>query len=510
MPRKAFGLLRTSVACLSFILIAGTFCHFWATSNTHTVVVWNDLDSHVAFERTNALQQANTSNTRPPQPPTPPQPPRHYPTPPPRLTIIAIWNAGPKNPLYLPNFFASVAANPSVDLLFIKYDKHRLGCDVPFAPHVPNVREVCLSTEEYWDLHADFLCGYWGGCKEDERKVVISKLHERAQGDHVNSFFRPFRPAVFAKWIHPDTKIWGWCDMDTILGNVERNLPWDVIEDFDIIFPTSPHDGHSVLLFTPGHLAFFRNSAKVTTEFMKFPNVMTMDNFFNLPWVGTDTEESEYSHFALTRTSLTFIRFPGMVESRYHLSSTLSGVFAIENPGYWNSTSSALEPAHVSMRAALSKTLDERRTLPRQPTFSPEGKEYTVKLYEGQWEHFLWFPQRYAVHVEVDGAQTWEGSYKRYVYRKEPYGPVYGRIEPLNDMVVFPRPGYTLSDTPSQPMFAYEMLYNHFQGEKYADWWRLPGLPARAITEEEVLFVDRENGAHVWNAAGHLTFSATL
>ncbi|KAL0957694.1 hypothetical protein HGRIS_001474 [Hohenbuehelia grisea] len=335
MPSKGFVFLRAIVTCVSCFLIAGTFGHFWATTRTHAPVAFNDLDLHAesvvgaVTQLNSTTQHANSSNKRPSRPSASPKPSRHYPTPAPRLTIIAIGNPGPQNPLYLPNFFASEAANPSIDLLFIKYDKHRVGCNVPFAAHVPNVREVCLSTEEYWDLHADFLCGHWGGCGEDERKAVVSKLHERAGGDRVNSYFRPFRSA---KWIHPDTRTWGWCDMDTILGNFERNLPWDIIKEFDIAFPPSPHDSQSILLFTPGHLAFFRNSAKITTEFMKFPSVKTTENFFNLPWMGTHTEESEYSHFAFTQTSLTFIRFPGMVESKYHLS-TLSGVFAIENSG---------------------------------------------------------------------------------------------------------------------------------------------------------------------------------
>lgn len=101
--------------------------------------------------------------------------------------MIAIWNPGPSQPLYLANFFASVAGNPSLDMLFIKDDRHEVGCDEPLAPNVTNVREVCLSSEEYWGLHADFLCERWGGCTELERETVMSKMFERRWGDRVRT-----------------------------------------------------------------------------------------------------------------------------------------------------------------------------------------------------------------------------------------------------------------------------------------------------------------------------------
>lgn len=108
-----------------------------------------------------------------------------YPPTAPKITIIAIWNPGSSTPLYLPNFFASVAGNPTVDVLFIKDDRHEVGCNEALAPGIPNVREVCLSSEQYWGLHADFLCERWGGCSEYERETVMSKMFDRRWGDRV-------------------------------------------------------------------------------------------------------------------------------------------------------------------------------------------------------------------------------------------------------------------------------------------------------------------------------------
>lgn len=109
-------------------------------------------------------------------------------SPPPNITIIAIWNPKANSPPqpYLPNFFASVEANaPSVDLLFIVFDKHNYGCDKRISPPgMSNVQEVCFETHEYWSLHVDYLCRYWKCSKEEEAKL-LEVLLERSDDDFV-------------------------------------------------------------------------------------------------------------------------------------------------------------------------------------------------------------------------------------------------------------------------------------------------------------------------------------
>ena len=105
--------------------------------------------------------------------------------PPPKITIIAIWNPGNKPSSYLPNFFASVQANPSINLLFIVVDKHNVGrCHEPVPEGASNINQVCFTVDEYWNLHIDFLCNHWG-CKGDDRAVIMAKLLERYPQDHV-------------------------------------------------------------------------------------------------------------------------------------------------------------------------------------------------------------------------------------------------------------------------------------------------------------------------------------
>jgi|SRR5882762_8424566 len=109
----------------------------------------------------------------------------------------------------------------------------------------------------------------------------------------------------------PSTKIWGWCDMDTMMGNFERAFPWDVAEDFDILIPGQSEVGEAhdhLLLFMPGHLAFFRNSAQFTAQFLEFPNFRNLQAFLHLPWVDAAAGEfltpSHYTENLLTDRSM--------------------------------------------------------------------------------------------------------------------------------------------------------------------------------------------------------------
>jgi hypothetical protein len=96
-----------------------------------------------------------------------------------------------------------------------------------------------------------------------------------------------------------------------MMGNFERTFPWAVAENFDILIPGQsevggPHD--HLLLFMPGHLAFFRNSAQFTVQFLEFPNFRNLDAFLNLPWVDTAAGEhlipSIYAENLLTDRSM--------------------------------------------------------------------------------------------------------------------------------------------------------------------------------------------------------------
>ncbi|KIP02588.1 hypothetical protein PHLGIDRAFT_287083 [Phlebiopsis gigantea 11061_1 CR5-6] len=494
----------TATVAISSLLICGTFYRFRNTNAPYDLATSFDDPATFAELADEQVQIIHPD-------------PQLYPTDAPKLTIVAIWNPGTSSPLYLPNFFSSVAGNPTIDVLFIKDDRHEVGCDAPLAPAIPNLREVCLSSEEYWGLHADFLCEQWGGCSEHDRNRVMSKMRDRRWGDRVHAYFRPFRHEIFRRWLHPATPIWGVCDMDVVLGNFERNFPWDEALQYDIVFPSSPMDHEDVLVYIPGHLAFFANSHHLTEEFMTFPGVRTLDGFLSEPWMDSGApDEAEWSHWAFTHTDLTFLRFPGLVVGQFHVSVPGAGVFSIDNAGYWTAMNRVTEPGHNRIRAALYWAAQQRARAPRKALFSSGGTERHVELRDGAAEGFLWFPQRFAVDVlvppELITADWWQT--KRFLMRRERGGPVVYRTEPMfaDDWFVLPVEAFSDAYAPSVgfPMHAHDMLYNHFQVEKYTEWWKLPGLPARALGADEVLYVDKDRGAWVWDARGRVVFSAVL
>ena len=115
--------------------------------------------------------------------------PRVSSRPTPRMTLIVLWSPQDRDDSYLPNFFASAGANPSLDVLLIKFDKYDLGanhCETPRAAGVPNVREVCVDMDEYWDLHIDWLCAEWG-CDARMRETARDVMVRRLPADRVSS-----------------------------------------------------------------------------------------------------------------------------------------------------------------------------------------------------------------------------------------------------------------------------------------------------------------------------------
>ncbi|KAJ8521549.1 hypothetical protein ONZ45_g1758 [Pleurotus djamor] len=511
-PTAATASLLTIV--VSAILFVSFLSLSPATSNlsSQSLNLSRPLVLHSDDEKASATTKPSNLPTETPLADSWDEPPL-YPEPPPRLTIIAIWVIKEEDPIYLPNFFASIAANPSIDLLFVKYDKRSVGCQRAFAPHIQNVREICLSAQEYWTLHKDFVCKQWRGCtetQETQETQLMEKLRERGQIDYVNSHFRPFRSAIFDQWINPRTEIWGWCDMDTFMGDFERNFPWDIARDYDFLFPAPPSYGDNMLLYFPGHLAFFRNSPRVVQEFFRFPNFQSIDAFMDLPWLTEASEEAEYSFWAFTHTSLTFLRFPGMVESELHFSSPDKGTFAIREPWNWKAATTLGEVSNKISRAALSTILANVTRAVGRSTFTTRVKDSVANLRQGEYSGVLWFPKKYAVEAMIDCSSYTDATHKLFIMRREPNQPVFYRFEP-NGETMFPIPRLPAHPTETEPpIYVWDMLYKHFQSEKYSEWWKLPGLPPRPISSEEILFVDQTHGALVWNTTGDITFEARL
>lgn len=119
----------------------------------------------------------------------------------PRITMVIVLHEPNRVLHYFPDFFASVGANPDAALLLVKYHRtpeqdaeYGAECfDLPGQAQTANVKEVCLSFERYWDMHAEWLCGRWGGCADGDgisgKELVKAKMKERANGDMVSWVF---------------------------------------------------------------------------------------------------------------------------------------------------------------------------------------------------------------------------------------------------------------------------------------------------------------------------------
>lgn len=112
----------------------------------------------------------------------------------PLITLIVVWTPNPakKPPAYLPNFFESFAYQHRVKLLLIVLDKQDTGCKNRISPELSNIEERCFSKEDYWRLHADFLCTKWG-CDKEEWDKLHQTLIIRGEWDFVSALIRVFR-----------------------------------------------------------------------------------------------------------------------------------------------------------------------------------------------------------------------------------------------------------------------------------------------------------------------------
>ncbi|KZV70286.1 hypothetical protein PENSPDRAFT_685664 [Peniophora sp. CONT] len=443
-------------------------------------------------------------------------------TPTPRMTLIVLWSPQDRDASYLPNFFASAGANPSIDVLLIKFDKYGLGaeyCEAPQAAGVLNVREVCVDMEEYWDLHIDWLCAEWG-CDARMREMAREVMVRRLPADRVNSFYRPFRAEVFNKYMLPGVDMWAWADLDVVLGNMDRAFPWDLASSFDVVLAGWPTNWSTLLLYMPGHFTAFRRSPDVARAFQRaVPALVTYNAFVGEEFeeFGDACEEGEYSHALFMRTGLRFLRFDAMVDAGHHIN-TLDGVFAVEDdhalPTAPTSTDLAPKEATLlSARPAINAALashtspDGPEDDEQQRTFTTEGLEAPVTLrQDASAAPFVWFAPQYAVAYDSPLAQEIPGNGRhgrRYVMRRDVDGPVTERFEPAQ-RIHFDIPGQEVG-AGRERAWLREGLYTHLQAEKYASWW---ALPERALEPGEVLYVDKEHGAHVWDADANLVWQS--
>ena len=164
-------------------------------------------------------------------------------------------------------------------------------------------------------------------------------------------------------------------------------------------------------------------------------------------------------------------------------------------------------------------------------TFSAKGVEREVEMHSGKEAAEgleLWFPPEFFVAYESTLGPSFDNNgadTRSYLMRRAPRGPISERIEPERPLLVPVPPENTDMNaqysTGNRPWLR-EGLYNHFQHEKYrgaylfsihswavadsiSDWW---ALPPDALKQGERMYIDRANGAHVWDAHGKMVWES--
>jgi len=240
-----------------------------------------------------------------------------------------------------------------------------------------------------------------------------------------------------------------------------------------------------------------------------FPALRSLHSFLDAPdpWIDSASEEADYSHFAILNGNLTFMHFPAMVWTSDHLSTVGDGVYSIDHTATLPLPSSHTLPTDATVRAYLSSLVTSRKAWAPPPTFSPQGMEYPVNVYEGKHLTGAWFPKELIVHYEPDYNHEVYKTIRRdmgarYVMRRAINGPVTERLEPPDDIIARPLDDlegangtYTRDNRP----YLTEYLYVHYQGEKYSKWWTLPERPLKV---GEVLYMNIVNGAQAWDENG--------
>ncbi|TDL25810.1 hypothetical protein BD410DRAFT_801140 [Rickenella mellea] len=380
----------------------------------------------------------------------------------PKITIIAIWSPrGGQEPNYLPYFFQSVEVNPEVSLWLINIEKTDSKCTSPHT-NAANVKELCVPLREYLDLHVEFLCKRWQ-CTPPDRKLLLEHIAEQHKSDK------------------------GWCDLDTYWGNFERTFPWDIASEFDIIAMKSQPDFRpQQMLFTRGHMAFFRHTPAVLDMLHSYPAFVSLGYFLLSPMLRVDCEESQFSNYMFSKnTNFTYIHLEGMIEGYQAIVASVDGVY------YFNNKKENVNP---ELRRNILSLVRPRERAAVNPTFTTDGVEEASEAKTTGFKGTAWFPLDLVVYAE-SGWTARQREDKAYFMRRVAGGNATQRREP-RDRYIQKAYGLVVD----------EVLYKHFQLEKLKAWFK--HLPAKAWDPSHTYIQWKGLEAEIWDADGNVIFES--
>jgi hypothetical protein len=277
--------------------------------------------------------------------------------------------------------------------------------------------------------------------------------------------------------------------LDTLWGNFERTFPWDLAPNYDVIAITSQPDfAGQRLLFTRGHMAFFRHTPETQRKLHAYPPFASLEAYIEASPLRADAEESQFSHYYFAMNdAFTFLHVEGMIEQDTILLSP-KGVFYLQL--HKEEFSLELRQQLLAITAAAHDQSAFNQMHPF-PSFTSSGIQKPSPVKTEGFQGSVWFPDMYIAYYEP-GWVAGEREHKAYFMRNAAHGPTEQRLEW--------RDRYVLDSA----LNLNEGLYKHFQHEKYLEWFHR--YPATGLPPGHTMVHYYGQEGEIWDEAGAVVF----
>ncbi|OCF37388.1 hypothetical protein I317_04503 [Kwoniella heveanensis CBS 569] len=392
----------------------------------------------------------------------------------PLITLVGFFKGPIIGPQLVPWFFRSVGRQPhALDFLLIQ----REGCEdlSKWTSGMANVKHVCMGEEEFWQAHVDYLCKkFKGGCTSGQRKIMLKDMMYFGKTPNPQAIYPILRGWVFDKYIDPRSALWGYCDLDTFLGDFSQTFPYDLLDrPFDVFMPSETTDGAGIrLVFMRGHMTLFRRSPITEKKLLAYEGFQSFEDW-DIGFIQPQHSigEANYSSFVVRDPHINLLTFDSLALPHDPRMSGEAGVLSL--PLSFNPKGKGAEPP-LTLPPDILKTISTPpKRLPRRPTFTEEGFERSVEIIKGVKppKRGLWFHESCAnwydalsVPKRSETGKRW----KRYVMKVDDVWTE--RVEPMREFV----PHHIVAETDDAGggqggeymSGMYEWLYVHWQEDK--------------------------------------------
>ncbi|WVQ97974.1 hypothetical protein IAU59_005094 [Kwoniella sp. CBS 9459] len=356
----------------------------------------------------------------------------------PLITLIGFFKGPVIGPQVVPWFFKSVGRQPhALDFLIIQ----REGCEdlSKWTKGMTNIKHICLSEDEFWGAHVDYLCKkFKGGCSSKQKKIMLKDMSYFGKTPNPQAVYPVLRGWVFEKYVDPRSALWGYCDMDTFLGDFSQTFPYDLLDrPFDVFMPSELTDGAGIrLIFMRGHMTFFRRSPVTERKILGYHGFRSFDDW-DIGFIQPQHSigEGNFSHFVVGDPHINLVTFDGLASLVDPRVASQIGVISLP-PRL--GLGPKKEPALTLAPEILKTFSTPPRRLPRIPSFTEEGFERSVEIVQGVKppNRGLWFHESCASWYNASSVPKRSETgkrWKRYVMKVDNVWTE--RVEPMREYV---------------------------------------------------------------------------